>query len=374
MRIGVDSRALAERPASGITFYARELIPRLAKLAQNDTLVLFSSGMRRSARAVIPTLSESEVTSCHIRVPNKLFNSSLSILHRPQLDRLCGASDIFFAPNLHFLSVSRSCKFVVAIHDLSFVHFPHLYSFKGRLWHKSIRPRALLERADAVIAMSEATKRDVVETYGIESKKITVIYSGFNLESVNDHVEIPGSNGQKKKYFFALGGADERKNISAAIEAYRMLPHDMQNEYDFNIAGKALWKTDSAAKKSAKHTPGVHFLGYITQQKKLKYLKGATALVYPSVYEGFGLPLLEAMSVGTPVITSNVSSMPEVVGDAAILIDPHDVSTISEAMRNIISDPELHKTYTLRGNERVKKFTWDKTAQETYALFQQLMS
>ena len=153
-----------------------------------------------------------------------------------------------------------------------------------------------------------------------------------------------------------------------------MLPQDIQSEYNFYIAGKSLWKDDSAAMKSAKHSPGVHFLGYISDEEKYAYLKEAKAFIYPSVYEGFGLPLLEAMAMGIPVITSNVSSMPEVVGDAGILIDPHDVSTIAQAMKSLVTDSQLHNVYRLRGQERVQQFTWEKTAQETYALFNRLIN
>ncbi|HCJ52486.1 MAG: hypothetical protein A2898_02775 [Candidatus Kerfeldbacteria bacterium RIFCSPLOWO2_01_FULL_48_11] len=365
MRLVIDARVLGEKAQSGITHYARELIRHLSPLVEHDEVTLFSSGMRG------PVSVSDTLLKKHLRVPNKILGVMSVVLGIPRIDRIAGGAEAVFLSNLHFANVSRTCKLIVTVHDLSFHHFPSMYSLRGRLWHVLVRPLHLLSRADAVITPSEATKRDLVEVYKLDAGRIHVIPPGIDLspyEETSEHaaVEMRSRLGVMGKYILGIGGFDERKNISAAVEAYKRMPETIRKDVAMVIIGQTLWREHRSERARILTTPGVRFLGFVSEAEKIALLKGAVALVYPSLYEGFGFPILEGFAAGTPVVTSNVASLPEVAGDAALLVDPLKPDEIAASLTLIINDAALSARLCEAGKKRVREFSWDRTATATY--------
>ena len=274
---------------------------------------------------------------------------------------------MFFSPNLNFTSISSQTKQILTIHDLSFEIMPECFSAKRQLWHKIVNPKKQCERADLILAPSENTARDVEEIYEIESKKIIVIKPGLctnlqKLETGNLKLEVKRKYNLPDKFILFLGTIEPRKNILGIIEAYTHSELRTMN-YELIIAGAKGWKHEPIMEK-INQTEGVRYIGYVDEEDKRALYEFADLFVYPSLYEGFGFPVLEAMASGTPVITSNRSSLPEVAGDAAYLVNPYNTAELSRAMDVVLKDQSLRDILINKGKERAKSFDWQKTAQE----------
>ena len=222
---------------------------------------------------------------------------------------------------------------------------------------------------------SENTKNDVVESYKVESRKVKVLRPGLSKEFVETGLDLSVQalfNVRKKynlpeKYILYLGTLEPRKNIESVIEAYKMNYGLGIMNYELVIAGSSGWKNKKILKLISE-TPGAQYIGYVDDADKPALYKSASLFIYPSLYEGFGFPVLEAMASGVPVITSNRSSLPEVAGDVAYLTNPHNVSEIANAMRLILSDEKLRNILIERGKKQAEKFSWEKTAGEFWQI------
>ena len=368
MRLTVDLRSLAEKIPGGIPRYTRALVRTLLPYCADDTVVFFSCGKGERTRPVVDTGGRA-VELRHLRLPNKLINACFRFFRRPYIDRLAGGTDVYFAPNINFIPLSPDVRFVLTVHDLSYIHFPHLMSAKSRMWHRAVHPEKLLHRADAIIAISHATKRDLESTCNISPEKIHVVHSAIDT---SDYVRHRSDiiDGVRKRwqitrpYFLVLGNLDPRKNISTAISAYARLPDPLRRAHQLVIIGTPVWKKD-AHMDHGKDIEGVRCIGFVNEETKIALLQHAVCLLFPSVYEGFGFPALESMAAGTPLIASSASSVPEVVGDAGILVDPHDPGAWASAIEQMCTDTELRATLIRRGRARVSEFTWQRSAQQT---------
>jgi len=261
----------------------------------------------------------------------------------------------------------------------------------------------MIKRFDKIIAVSESTKNDIVELCGIDHKKIKVIYSGIEKEYQKINFQIPNkfkiqnlkeAAGQSElyelrkvkdkynlpeKFILFLGTVEPRKNIEGLISAYNMFrdkaevrhraPDAGLHGYKLIIAGGKGWKSEGVYKKwkESKYKDDIKFLGYVDKKDKVYLYNLASLFVYPSFYEGFGFPPLEAMACGTPVITGFSSSLPEIVGNAGLMVDPYNIADMTSAMERILSDEELKNYLTQKGLERAKMFDWKKTARELMA-------
>ncbi len=378
MYLGIDIRSLQERWPGGITSYTRELLTALVPYIADDSVLLFSSGWGAHLRQQTPFARLQNVRDVHLRVPNKLFNSSIAFFHRPTLDALLGKLDLFFAPNFPFVNVSDRCRLVVTVHDLSFVHFSHLLSPRMKLWYRCTRPQKVFERADKLIAISHATKRDLMETYGFPDTKIDVVYSGAPAEPFAKMPEkqaksMCASLGIARPFFLILGALEPRKNLSTVVEAYRRLPKRIRESFDLVIAGASVWQQDGLLSTSLVSLEGIHKVGYVSPEQKIALFRAASCFIFPSLYEGFGFPLLEAMSAGTPIIASNVSSIPEITEDAAILCDPNDVDAFVSAVTQLVESESLRASLVEKGAKRVMDFSWSQAAEKTHNIFASLL-
>jgi len=364
MKIAIDARSLMGKNYSGVSTYAFNLLKALFESDHGNEYVLFYNS---SKLASLPKFDFPNVRYCGFHWPNKLFNASLNFFGWPKLDRLIGDCDIFFAPNLHFVSWSDECKKVIVVHDLSFLAYPQFFTLKQRLWHKLILNKKILQRADIIIADSGSTKRDLIDLLDIAEEKVKVVHLGGDKRDESS-AEMAAKHHLPEKYFLFVGTLEPRKNLSGIIRALNMLPNDVK----LVVAGDWGWKTGKLKVEMEKSKDRIIFLGYVSDEEKANLYKNAVALAYPSFYEGFGLPIVEAMNLGCPVIAGNNSSQGEVLGDAGLLVDPFNVREISQAMELLLNDRDLRQELINRGKIQAEKFSWEKTARETLELFNKL--
>ncbi len=373
MRIVIDIRPLLELNRSGVANYAVRLLQSLlARPAAPDRrYVLFCNAYGRRLPTDIPPRSRN-VEHRFTRFPNRLLNLSFAGVGLPAIDDLCGGADLVYLPNLNF--ARARAPLAVTVHDLSFERYPDLFSAKQRLWHSLVAPRRLLSRAASVVAVSEHTRDDIIETYGVPAGKITVINPGVGPEfrpvPREEWEPVMSRYGLTPGYFLFLGTLEPRKNIPGVISAFEKLgPRER-----LVIAGGRGWLYQDIFHQAALSPARarIRFLDYVTESEKPALYSAATALVYPSFYEGFGIPPLEAMACGTPTVVSQATSLGEVVGSAGLLVNPHDIGEIAEAMAALLDDEPLRRTLTARGLERARLFTWDESARRLDGLFARL--
>ncbi len=359
----IDIRSLLPKnPATGIPEYTKQLVSHIVEnfgknlRERNAKITLFSSGKERPDLSFLYPF-RAYFSDFHLPYPNRLLNASLKFFSYPALDSFFGGKrgqTIFFAPNLNLFPVSRGVKIVTTFHDLSYERYPELLSPKERFWHSFIKPRAIASQADAIIAVSESTKQDLVDIYGIAPAKIHTIYSGVGEEFK------PNPLTEKGPVILYLGSVEGRKNIATLIHAFSILKRmSSHKNTTLIIAGPGF-----LSKKVRPHRD-ISFLGTVSNEKRLQLYQEASLFVYPSFFEGFGFPPLEAMSCGVPVITSFCASLPEATGKAALAVNPHKAHEFAGAMDALLTDRKLSDYYIKRGLEQVKKFSWQKTAKET---------
>lgn len=390
MKIGVDVRCLAEGKRTGVEEYTLSLLAKLFEIDKENEYVLFFN-------ACPPTLKFWQVKQKNIsdfswmekypnvtlkvfHFPNKLLNLSLWYLRFPKLDKLIGGADIFFLPNLNFAAVSKKTKLVVTAHDLSFEMFPETFSLKRRLWHFFVNFRRLVLSADKVIAVSQSTKDDLMTRCGVQENKIAVISSGigeqFRAMSRNDSelIRVQKKYNLPYKFILSLETFEPRKNIISLIRSYEALQNlknPVFDKYFLVIAGTRGWKDGEIFEVIANspYKDKIILPGFIADEDKPALYNLASVFVYPSLYEGFGFPPLEAMASGTPVIVSHSSSLPEVVGDAGVFIDPYQPEELFRALQQILTDQEFANLLREKGIARAALFSWDKTAETTHEVF-----
>jgi glycosyltransferase involved in cell wall biosynthesis len=239
--------------------------------------------------------------------------------------------------------------------------------------------RVSARKASKIIAISENTKKDIIDYFGIDEEKIRVIYLGvdrqFSPQPDMDEVGVLSKYNLPSGYILSVGTLEPRKNLIRLINAYKMVASSGEPVPKLVIVGGQGWGDEELGKvvRESGLIDLVILTGYVPDEDLPALYRNTTVFVYPSLYEGFGLPPLEAMACGTPVITSNVSSLPEVVGDAAILIDPYNTTEIAQAIASVLKDKELRERLRMNGLARSNLFSWDKTARETLKLYQEVI-
>jgi len=372
--IGIDIRVLGNSIKSGIEEYTENLIPHLIREGRDVQFKLFYSSSKNKLPDY-PWLKEKNVELYKFNYSNNILFTSSRFLDRPFIDRMVRGADVFFFPHFFISSLSTSCKRVTTFHDLSYVHFPEHLTFRKKLWHNlQMLPEWQAKFSDKIIAVSESTKSDLVNFYKIDPARIEVIYSGtelrlnlnqerFNLKEFKAQKNLPD------RFILFLGKLEPRKNIVSIIKAFNNLKTNSKyNDVGLVIAGAKGWKCDelfSLLRLNLKDNNPIIFTGQVSDEERFLYYRAADVFVYPSFFEGFGFPPLEAMSCGTPVITSRNSSLPEVVGDAAIMIDPYDVGELELWITKILDDKDLSDLIAKRGIEQVSKFNWRGAAIKT---------
>lgn len=383
MRIGIDVRCLAEGKRTGVEEYTLALLRELFESDKVNQYVLFYNAWQGRYKDFSWIEPYGNVELKVFRFPNKLLNLCLWYLHFPKLDKLIGGVDIFFLPNLNFVAVSKEAKLVVTAHDLSFEKFPETFSWKQRIWHFFVNFRDLAKRADHIISVSDSTKDDLVTEYKIVPEKVSVIHSGIderfrNIDRNNTELlRIKQKYSLPYKFILFLGTFEPRKNIVALLQAYDALMEQGNTEvkkYELVLAGTRGWKYQEIfqAIENSAHKEKIHLPGFIEDDDKVAVYNLSSVFVYPSLYEGFGFPPLEAMSCGVPVISSHASSLPEIIGTAGIMIDPYQPDELLKALLSLTENNEFSGSLQKKGLLQAKKFSWQKAADETRKVFEKL--
>jgi glycosyltransferase involved in cell wall biosynthesis len=281
----------------------------------------------------------------------------------------------------YVLPLLMPCKSVLTIHDILFESHPEFFPETHRRLLKFFIPFSA-KRANRIISVSEFTKKEIIKYYRVPEEKITVIYEGASdrFAPINDRdmiVSVVQKHGIKKKYVLFVGRIEPRKNIVGLLHAFVHIRNKGMKDYCIVIVGnqdKIFQENELFNKiKELNLESDVIFTGGVSEEDLPVLYNGAEVLVYPAFAEGFGLPVLEAMSCGTPVITSNTTSLPEVTADAAILINPHSSGEIGQAMEKILSDPALRREYASRGLQRAKTFSWADAAKKTIEVYKEVL-
>lgn len=366
MRIGIEGLPLLFH-RTGTSTYTHELVQHLRRLGLGDTVVLFSRN-QRSAGGSYHDISYAD------RVANLLYKD-----YRLPWKLAAERIDIYHSPRDMGLPVPGRlpCPSVVTLHDIILVRLARDYysAARARLYERRLRGR--LAGADHIITVSEFSRSDILDWSGIDPGKVSVVYNGVSSafrpmadESLQE--EVRSRYNLPRRYILCMGSTEPRKNIRRAIEAYNQLRR-VEPGVSLAVTGVDYCGVGAGEAFAGLPLEGVLLAGYVRDADMPAVLAGAELLFFPSLYEGFGLPPLEAMACGVPVVTSSGSSLPEVVGDAAVLVDPLSISGMAGALEMVLGSEELRNELVEKGLDRARQFTWQRTAAETRKIYEQVL-
>jgi glycosyltransferase involved in cell wall biosynthesis len=368
MRIALDAyHGLYQ--CGGIARYTRSLISALSEISFTEEFILFYNRFREKGIAWKPKTDRCIVKQLYL--PRRLLANMWRSISWPRIETLCGKIDIFHG--LHFvLPPVRNARRILTVHDLTFLKFPDYFLNHGlnESGYKRELPMSLA-CADAVIAVSQKTREDLIEILKIPQEKIRVIYEGvdeqfFRRVEEKEKAAIRALYDLTSPYIvFLVGTPEPRKNLMKTVAAVRQAaPH----------LTLVLIGPQKPIKSLLNHDfHNLNFTDVVPEAHLPALLSCAQISLYPSLYEGFGLPVLESMACGTPVITSNRGALPEVAGDAAFYVDPEDLDSIAGAISKLISDDVLRNRFKIIGRKRAVEFTWKKAAETTISLYRELV-
>jgi glycosyltransferase involved in cell wall biosynthesis len=282
------------------------------------------------------------------------------------LNPLGARVDIFHASH-QLLHPPRNTRVTATLYDMTCWLTPETHTASNVAVAKTFATR-VLTRADGLIAISESTRADSIRTLGLQPERIEVIYPGV-AESFFGAVATV----RQKPYILFVGTVEPRKNLGVLLDAYQQLTPSLREEFDLVVAGPAGWGDPATLRRLQSGSAGVHYLGYVPEQDLPGLTAGATVFVYPSLYEGFGLPVAQAMAAGVPVITSNLSSLPEVGGDAALLVDPKSAAELSSALGRMLLSPDLRAELRANGLLRANQYRWEVCARKSWDFFERIL-
>lgn len=369
MRIGVDIRFLARGIQSGVEEYTLNLLPRLFGCKEAE-FKLFYNAFKKN-KLEFPWASFPNVKIFQRSIPNRFLQLSSFIFNFPKIDKMIGGVDSFFSPHFILSPTSKKCKKIITFHDLSFAYYPEFFSFSRNIWHKLMRPKKQAQEADAIISVSESTKEDLIDLYKINPDKIKVIYPGVGEEfkklDLSKIYKIKEKYNLPEKFILYFGTIEPRKNIDGIIKSFDLLKENLKSDIKLVIAGSPGWlyKNVFRTAKESKFKKDIIFTGFIEKEDKPSLYNLASLFVYPSYFEGFGFPPLEAMACGVPTIVSNCTSLPEVAGEGALLVNPYNINEIFIAMKEVLTSKKLSDDLINGGLNQSKKFSWDSCARET---------
>lgn len=366
MIIGIDGNEANVKKRVGISEYAFQLLSQFAQ--EQDPALTYNIYLKDDPYTFFPR--ENKHWKYRVLKPGKLWTQwrlPLDLFaHRPK-------PDVFFSPT-HYAPRFSPVPTVVSVMDLSFLYFPELFN-KADLYQLRSWTEYSVKNAARVLTISNSSRNDIIKEYKVPAEKVVTIYPGIK-ETVSLEAHVYGMNQLQAKYHISdkfilfVGTLQPRKNITRLIEAFSKLKHE--RDLQLVIVGKKGWLYEDILAAPQKYgvEERVKFLEGVADDELTLFYKHAQCYVLPSLYEGFGLPVLEAMKYDCPVITSNVSSLPEAGGDAALYVDPENVDDIADKIKHLISNEKLRKELIEKGRKQVAKFSWEKTAKETLEVLQ----
>lgn len=363
MRVGIDAR-LVYYSQAGIGQYILHLVNGLAQVDPENEYVLLQSRKDDTTILEQPNFRRVSLwTPSHHRLERyslnvELMRLGLDVLHSPD----------FIPPH------RPSCKSVITVHDLAFLLYPHFLTKESARYYGHIDQA--VRWTDHIISVSESTKRDTIQHLGVPEDKITVVYEAANpifqpMDQDKAREEVRNRHGIDGPFILFVSTIEPRKNVPTLVRALWQLMECYKEDVRLVLAGGKGWLFEDAfaVVEDLKMDGRVHFVGRVPSEDLLYLYNTAEMLAHPAFYEGFGLPPLEAMACGLPVVASNVASLPEVVGDAGLLIDPHDVDELTVAMWRILNDSALRQEMQEKGLRQAEGFSWKRAARETMDIY-----
>lgn len=369
MKIAIDCRGINWYHGTGIGTYTDNLVKNLLSLDKNNDYDLFWSGTdyenfeSERSRCILTSSRHNKFFQDYY-FPRNLQRDNIELYHVPQ-------NGIGISDNI-------TCKKVVTIHDLIPYTMPETVG-KGYLLKFLREMPKIIEMATGILTVSHFSKKDILKFFPINPDKIYVTPLAANkifkpLDKNTSTTFIKNKYNLNKNFILYLGGFSDRKNVHGLITAFSKAYKSFNNDVDLVILGSYKDSSQKLVKLMRKFNMESHikFVGFVPEIELPIFYNAATAFVYPSTYEGFGLPPLEAISCGTPVITSNISSIPEVIMDSALLIDPYNNSELQNAIETLVNDRELQVSLSIKGLKRSKEFSWQKTAHSTLDAYESI--
>ncbi len=374
MRIAFDVRKLND---FGIGTYIRNLVQHLAALTKEEEFYLISHEQERAELGELPENfrfltdpTNESILWNDLVLPHLLRKRQIQLLHTPHY------REPRFLP----------CKSVITVHDCVHILFPNYASSRGAYEKAKKATRRAIRNCSRIIAVSEATRRDLVRLFGVPEEKVTVVYNGIDELAVahttpEEERQVLERYQIQDPFLLYAGNIRPHKNVARLIEAFSVLKSELREDERWKslklmIIGDELSKHQflrrTVVRSGVQHD--VRFLGFVPYETLRVFYKSAQIFVFPSLHEGFGLPPLEAMANGTPVVTSNVSSLPEILGDAALLVNPENVFEISKGIRHLLYDLHLRSALIQKGYQQVRLYSWRKAAEAILKTYQSILS
>lgn len=366
MTIAINTRFLLPNQLEGFGWYTHEIVRRMVLAHPEDKFLFFFD------RPFDPQYVYAENVTPLVLAPRARFAPQFLTWFEWSVRRALKKhkAAVFFSPD-SMCSLLSKVPTVMTCHDLVPLHFPEQVPLLHRHFLSYFLPK-FLRRADQVLTVSEYVRQDITQTCGIPSAKIRTVYNGCRegfvpIEAIEKQA-VRKKFADGKPYFFYSGAIHPRKNIPRLLRAFDLFKTKTSAPVKLLLAGRFAWQTGEvrSAYEHAQHRTDIHFLGYVSEEDLTRLTAAATALTYLSLSEGFGLPMLEAMHCDTPVLAANASCLPEIAGDAALLVDPLSESAISEGLEKLWSDSDFAQKLVERGRIRREQFTWDQAAAEVY--------
>jgi glycosyltransferase involved in cell wall biosynthesis len=372
MKIAVNTRHLLDNRLEGLGIVTDEVLKRMVASHPEDAFVYYFD-RSYDARFVHGENVKAEALWPVTRLP---------VLIRYWLDKRVGPhvrkekANVFFSPD-GFIPLGMSVPKVSMVHDVAFLRYPEYLQPRIRKFYHTWMPR-YLAYTDHIITVSEFSKQEIIAGYKVPADKISVVYNGITDayrpvdEGSKFSARVKYAGG--KPYFLYLGAIHPRKNVGVLVKAFEQYKHRHISDVQLVIAGRASWHTEDVftAIDKSPFKSEIHLPGYVATTDATSLVGAAEAMIYPSVYEGFGLPVVEAMACGVPVICSDVSSLPEVAGGAALLFAPQDVDLLAAHMHTIASEPARRIDLIEAGQRRIQDFSWDRSAAEIYTILKRI--
>jgi glycosyltransferase involved in cell wall biosynthesis len=374
-KILIDARLLVRDRVSGIEEYTKQLIDHILLLDEENHYEFFYNGFRK---VPFPQewLKKKNTALLDWRIPNKLLDFSLKFFHFPTTSQISDA-EIVFSPHFNLLWTDAGVKRIITFHDLSFLHYPEFYPPRKHFWHWQQSYLTQAANAQKIIAVSEFTRHDLITTLHLYPQKIEVIYSGIDpfyckLSNETDFAIFRKKYNLHYPFLLFVGVIEPRKNIPGLITAFELLKKEKDNrQLKLIIVGEKGWLYKKIFERAHNSVFSKDIIFWGRANKiDLRYLYNlASVFVYPSFFEGFGFPPLEAQACGTAVVASNRSSLPEILDSSAILVDPNNIYELTQAIKFLLESEELRERYIKLGQENIKRFNWLETAKKIIKLF-----
>lgn len=365
MRIAIDAR-LVSYIQGGTSRYTVSLVRAMAALGTSHELIVLEA---RKAEGD-PAWPE-DVERRRLRTPPHHRYEQIAL----SVELLALGADLLHSPDF-IPPFRRPCRSVITIHDLAFLRYPDLLTPESSRYYGQVG-RAV-ESADQIIAVSEATRRDLLDLLKVDPTKVTVVYEAAGDDcaplSAGEVAVHRKRLGLPERFILFVGTIEPRKNIPVLLKAFARTWEKLR--VPLVVVGRKGWLYEEVfqTKDSLGLGDEVTFVGPAAGEQLVYYYNCADCLVLPSLYEGFGLPVLEAMACGTPVVTSNVSSLPEIVGDAGLTVDPSDEDGLADAITRMLSEDELRAYLSQQGLRRARRFSWDRAARETFGVYRRALA